>query len=113
MSLITEEKKAKKITKSIRISLNAKMADAFDYLKRNYYPFLSEDEILKLAFSRLYHWELANDESSRHTTILDILTNIRQQNPDFGKKWMKDRGLNESDINEKVLSEMIAAETKS
>lgn len=81
---------------SVRISLNASMNDAVQFLQKTRYPFMKEDEIFKLAFSRLYasEYDMFATKSVGHT----VLESIRKKRPDFAKEWLKSNGINEKSL---------------
>lgn len=76
----------KDVKPSVRISLNDSMRDAFTFLKKTRYPFMKEDEMFKLAFSRLYASHA--DEYQRETVGYALYQAIRNKKPQFGDKWL-------------------------
>ena len=94
-----------KVKSSIRLALTDFLRDAFDLLKRTRYPFMKEDEILKLALSQLYASE--HIASSKQTTTSYLLARIRNSVPAFGKKWLKERDLEEENLDPNLFCQMI------
>jgi hypothetical protein len=90
---------------SIRLALTDPLKAAFDLIKRTKYPFLKEDEILKLALSNLYAAE--HIISNKHTTVSYLIAKIRTKIPNFGKAWIKENNLNEEDIDQSRFAEMV------
>lgn len=94
-----------KVKSSIRLALTDFLRDAFDLLKRTRYPFMKEDEILKLALSQLYAGE--HIASSKSTTTSYLLARIRNSRPDFGKKWLKEREISEDRLDPNIFCQMV------
>jgi hypothetical protein len=94
-----------KIKTSIRLALTDFLRDAFDLLKRTRYPFMKEDEILKLALSQLYAGE--NIPASKNTTISYIIARIRCHKSDFAKDWLNEKNLKEEDVDSDTFCDMI------
>lgn len=92
---------------SVRLALTDPLRDAFDLLKRTRYPFMKEDEILKLALSQLY----AGDHiiASQETTISFLLARLRSNNPNFGKDWLIENQIEEQDLDPLRFCDMILA----
>jgi hypothetical protein len=95
----------KKVKSSVRLALTDKMRDAFNTIRSTRYPFMKEDEILKLAFSKLYAAEYV--PTSMQTNVTTILAKIRAKYPDFGKKWMAKKGIEEENMGVDQLCEML------
>jgi hypothetical protein len=95
---------------SIRLTVNNELKDALDLLKRTRYPFMKDDEIFKLAFSQLF----ANQSVTANniTSITNILSRLRTFIPDFGKEWLKNKGLAEENVTLQDLCEMIVSYIK-
>ncbi len=77
----------KDVKPSVRISLNDSMREAFTFLKKTRYPFMKEDEMFKLAFSRLYASQV--DEYQRETVGYEVLKAIQAKRPQFGISWLE------------------------
>jgi hypothetical protein len=94
-----------KIKTSVRLALTDSLRDAFKLIKKTRYPFMKEDEILKMAFSKLY----ANDYvvSSKQTTVSYLLAKLRNTIPDFGKDWLQKRNFVEEELDANTFCEMI------
>ncbi len=90
---------------SVRISLNSAMNEAIQFLQNTRYPFMKEDEIFKLSFSRLYAIEYDNfEKNSMGYTILEA---IRKKKPGFAKEWLESRGIHEKSITTDHIISMI------
>lgn len=94
-----------KVKTSIRLALTDFLRDAFEVLKRTRYPFMKEDEILKLALSQLYAAE--NIPSSKQTTVSFIMAKMRANDPSFGKAWLKQKNLQEENMDATMFCEML------
>ena len=95
---------------SIRLAVTETMREAFNRLKSTRYTFLKEDEILKLAFSKLYAQEYS--PVSRQTSLDVILTKIHETDPEFGLEWLKKNNLKEKNLTVDSFCEMILASKK-
>ena len=93
---------------SVRISLNQDMRDAFQFLRKRRYPFMKEDEIFKLAFSRLYASEYDSHEAE--VAPYRILLAIREQKPGFGVEWMEEHQIDEKALSVEELAHIISRE---
>jgi len=107
MTQITGKKSSKS---SIRIVITEEMKIAFERLRASRYSFMKEDEIIKLAFSKLYSQEYS--PVSRQTSLDVILTKLREKIPNFGEKWMKDNDRHERELTVDIFCEMIADSVK-
>ena len=90
---------------SIRLSLNDDLRNALALLRQTRYPFLKDDEIFKLAFSKLFANETIT--SNRQTTVSNILSKLRSIDPNFAKDWLAERELDVKDMDVLTLCEMI------
>lgn len=104
-SVVSDDKTDKATKTSVRLALTEQLRDAFDLIRNTRYPFMKEDEILKLALSKLY----ANDcmEAGKGTQVSLLLAKIRNKRPDFGKDWLKSKSLKEEDVNPHLFCDMI------
>lgn len=93
---------------SVRISLNDSMREAFSFLKHTRYPFMREDEMFKLAFSRLYASQY--DEFQRNTVGFEVLQAIREKRPDFGMAWFEKHNVPEHALNLEQILDIIKKE---
>ena len=90
---------------SVRISLNASMKEAMSFLQKTRYPFMKEDEIFKLAFSRLYATE--QDIFTNHSVGHSVLESIRKKKPEFALDWLKANGVDSKSVTLQQLISII------
>jgi hypothetical protein len=101
------QKISKTSTKSsIRIVITEEMRVAFNRLRATRYSFMKEDEIIKLAFSKLYSQEYS--PVSSQTSLDVILTKLREKIPNFGEKWLIKNDRHEKELNVDSFCQMIA-----
>lgn len=101
------EKKVSKKT-SVRIAITREIGAALEYLKNTKYPFMKEDELFKIAFSRFYSDTL--NEYLLESAAYIFFQNIQDKDPDFGKEYLEEKGVHPkqlmiSDIVEMVLQQ--------
>lgn len=99
-----------KTKSSIRLSLNDNLREGLDLLRRVRYPFLKDDEIFKLGFSKLFASEAI--KSNKETSISNLLFLIRQKNPEFGKKYLSEKNISEEDLDINSFVELISEDKK-
>lgn len=63
------------MSSTIRLTLNVGLQEGLDLLKSRY-PFLSYDEILKLALSKLYAEEVDKEKSVKKSKLRQVLQAI-------------------------------------
>ena len=103
---MTSKASQKSTKSSIRLVITEEMRTAFDRLRASRYSFMKEDEIIKLAFSKLYSQEYS--PVSRQTSLDVILTKLREKIPNFGEKWMKNNDRHERELTVDIFCQMIA-----
>jgi hypothetical protein len=106
MPKVASDDDSTSVKTSVRIALTKQLRDAFDLIKKTRYPFMKEDEILKIALSQLYASEYI--VSSKMTTISTILAKLRSVNSEFGKKWLKEKNINDEDITPEIFCTMLS-----
>lgn len=90
---------------SVRIAITEQIGSALEYLKNTKYPFMKDDELFKMAFSRFYA-ETVNEYLLESAAYI-LFNSIREKDPKFGQKYLEDAGLQPKELTMSDLAEMI------
>lgn len=90
---------------SVRIAITEQIGSALEYLKNTKYPFMKDDELFKMAFSRFYA-ETINEYLLESAAYI-LFNNIREKDPKFGEKYLKESGLQPKELTMSDIAEMV------
>jgi hypothetical protein len=92
---------------SVRIAITEQIGSALEYLKNTKYPFMKDDELFKMAFSRFYA-ETVNEYLLESAAYI-LFQNLREKDPQFGQKYLEKNGLQPKELTMSDLTEMVMA----
>ena len=90
---------------SVRIAITDQIGSALEYLKNTKYPFMKDDELFKMAFSRFYA-ETVNEYLLESAAYI-LFQNIREEDPKFGEKYLEQNGLQPKELTMSDITKMI------
>jgi hypothetical protein len=99
-----------KVKKSIRLTISDEVLTALELVRNTRYPFMKDDEIFKLAFSKLFAGETIL--SNKHTTVTNIMSKLWSIDSSIGRDWLEQNNMVVTEMNALDLCEMIVSLTQ-